>query len=329
MLLLSAKHSRPLVWWEDTIWKAVRNDIWRTSYSVWSNGRISPYFCERPIRDYINLVLKSCQVYSSVMKSMRGGIWKGDILVADIEELEQMDASELHQDLRTSTLIRDSPDRGEKQDSLRGESEGSSSTSRQGSSWYDGQAKGDFGLSQEIHSPSSRGTSQTVFWCRKNEDYWNADGDRELSDTWTGFTRFTVSSEKPPEGFLWSGERLTRKLTTSRPDKLWTDMWMHMSDASKRNAKQKWAIEKPKLDNVRKLRGIFFTERLDEDFKNIMKKPATMPCKAPIKSGGKPIAVLGKSRQNTLVLSTPTDAREFDWKELLTGIMRIILQRKE
>ena len=25
-----------------------------------------------------------------------GGIWKGDIMVADIEELEQMDASELH-----------------------------------------------------------------------------------------------------------------------------------------------------------------------------------------------------------------------------------------
>ena len=25
-----------------------------------------------------------------------GGIWKGDIMIADIEELEQMDASELH-----------------------------------------------------------------------------------------------------------------------------------------------------------------------------------------------------------------------------------------
>ena len=25
-----------------------------------------------------------------------GGIWKGDVMVADIEELEQMDASELH-----------------------------------------------------------------------------------------------------------------------------------------------------------------------------------------------------------------------------------------
>ena len=48
MLLLSAKHSRSLVWWEDTIWKAVRSTIWRPSYPVWSNGRIPPYFCKRP-----------------------------------------------------------------------------------------------------------------------------------------------------------------------------------------------------------------------------------------------------------------------------------------
>ena len=35
-------------------------------------------------------------VYSSVTCYTRGRIWKGDILIADIEELEQMDASEIH-----------------------------------------------------------------------------------------------------------------------------------------------------------------------------------------------------------------------------------------
>ena len=40
---------RSLIWWEDTIWKAVRNAFWRTSSTVWSNGLISPNFCERPI----------------------------------------------------------------------------------------------------------------------------------------------------------------------------------------------------------------------------------------------------------------------------------------
>ena len=33
------------------------------------------------------------------------------------------------------------------------------------------------------------------------EDYWNVDGDRELSDTWTGFTRFILLSEKPRGDF--------------------------------------------------------------------------------------------------------------------------------
>ena len=33
-----------------------------------------------------------------------------------------------------------------------------------------------------------------------------------------------------------------------------------MSDAAKKESKQKWAIEKPKLDDARKLGGIFFIE---------------------------------------------------------------------
>ena len=36
----------------------------------------------------------------------------------------------------------------------------------------------------------------------------------------------------------------------SRPDKLWPEMWKHMSDASKREEEQIRAIEKPKLDNA-------------------------------------------------------------------------------
>ena len=53
-------------------------------------------FLRKTSRDYINLVRKSCQVFSSIMYCMRGGIWKGDIMVADIEELEEMDVPELH-----------------------------------------------------------------------------------------------------------------------------------------------------------------------------------------------------------------------------------------
>ena len=39
-----------------------------------------------------------------------------------------------------------------------------------------------------------------------------------------------------------------------------------MSEASKRKEKQKWAMEKPKLDNARRLRGIFLIEPDDDEF---------------------------------------------------------------
>ena len=103
------------------------------------------------------------------------------------------------------------------------------------------------------------------------EDYWNVNGEKELSDAWTGFTRFILLNERPPDGYTWSGKRLTRKQNTSRPYDIWPDMWTSMSDASKKKAKQGWAIEKPILDNGRRLRGIFFIEPNVEELEHTMK----------------------------------------------------------
>ena len=88
-----------------------------------------------------------------------------------------------------------------------------------------------------------------------------------MSDAWTGFTRFILLNERPRDGYTWSGVRLTRKQTTSRPDDVWPDMWKFVSDAAKKKAKQRWAIEKPKLDNARQLRRIFFIKPNDAEFK--------------------------------------------------------------
>ena len=88
--------------------------------------------------------------------------------------------------------------------------------------------------------------------------------------------------------FHGPGARLTRKQTTSRPDNVWPEMWKHMSDASKRKEKQKWAIENPTLDNARSLPGNFFIDHDDEEFKRFMKNarrkleilmPAAMLCR--------------------------------------------------
>ena len=98
-------------------------------------------------------------------------------------------------------------------------------------------------------------TNLDVMQERRIDDYWNIDGSRDLSDSWTGFTQFTLSEEKPPDGHVWSGWRLTKGQVTSRPDYLWPELWMKLKRKSKLKEKQKWSNEKPKLDNARRLRG--------------------------------------------------------------------------
>ena len=130
---------------------------------------------------------------------------------------------------------------------------------------------------------------------KRIDDYWNIDGSRDLSDPWTGFTQFTLLEEKPPDGFLWSGRRLTRKRLTSRPDHLWPELWKTMGRNDKLKEKQKWSHEKLDLENARKLRGICFIDPEDKKFKetikNARKKLETsmapaMPCKIMKKNCG-------------------------------------------
>ena len=59
----------------------------------WSNITL---FLPKTCRDCISSARKSYQACSLAIILHAGGIWKGDILVADIEELEEMDASEIH-----------------------------------------------------------------------------------------------------------------------------------------------------------------------------------------------------------------------------------------
>ena len=84
-----------------------------------------------------------------------------------------------------------------------------------------------------------------------------------------------------PDGYMWSGERLTRKQQTSRARSF-------MARTAILKEKQKWSHEKPQLDNARKLRGIYFIDPEDKEFKetikNARKKLETsmapaMPCK--------------------------------------------------
>ena len=106
---------------------------------------------------------------------------------------------------------------------------------------------------------------------RRIDDYWNIDGSRDLSGSWTGFTQFTLLEEKPPDGYMWSGERLTRKLLTSRPDYLWPELWTKLGRNAQLKEKQKWSHEKLHLDNAGRLREIYFIDPEDKEFKETIR----------------------------------------------------------
>ena len=131
------------------------------------------------------------------------------------------------QDLRTSTSIRDRPIRGESHVDFLGESEGSLPPPHD--SLPDaGEAMNDFWSMSgnfiyrlhveprvKLYSPREKSftiplkyidvsrttrTNVDVMRERRIDDYWNIDGSGDLSDSWTGFSQFTLLEEKFPDG---------------------------------------------------------------------------------------------------------------------------------
>ena len=208
----------------------------RTNDSLWSNRGVSPDFNTRPVKT-----------------SPR--IWKGDILITDIEEMEEMDASEIYprrinakevlipqkgeeiifptadctaklterdHELREPTPRREQPVRSEDlSGKLQGEREGFEPTETRD----DAEARKDFGSIQgdfiyrhhsaprvQLHVAEeetflipvkyidvtrSTHTDLDVMQEKRIGNYWNVDANRSLSDSWKGFTKFTLLKEHP------------------------------------------------------------------------------------------------------------------------------------
>ena len=133
--------------------------------------------------------------------------------------------------LRTSILVRDSLERGEECEDLRGESDGSPPP--QDSLPCDGEARNDFWSISGNYIHRHRVEPRVKLYSAREESfpiplkyidvsrtthtnldvkqekridvYWVIDESRDLSDPWTGFTQFTLLEEKPPDGYMWSG----------------------------------------------------------------------------------------------------------------------------
>ena len=169
---------------------------------------------------------------------------------------------------------------------------------------------------------------------KRIDDYWNIDGSRDLSDPWTGFTQFTLLEEKAPDGYMWSGVRLTRKQLTSRPDHLWPELWKSMGKHAKLKEKQKWSEEKIHLENARKLRGIYF---IDPRIRNSRKPSRThvrnwkrqLLLLCPVKLR-KIVGVVHptKLKQNLRVFWKLMNPQEYVWEIRYRIITKTILQEK-
>ena len=86
--------------------------------------------------------------------------------------------------------------------------------------------------------------------------------ERELSDAWTGFTRFVLLKETPPEGYTWSGWRLTRKQTTSRHDDVWQDVEIYARCSEKEsNTKNGYRETKARQSQAIKRNIFHWTKR--------------------------------------------------------------------
>ena len=107
-----------------------------------------------------------------------------------------------------------------------------------------------------------------------------------------------------------------------------------MGKNAKLKEKQKWAEEKIHLDNARKLRGIYFIDPEDKEYKetikNARKKLETsvapaMPCKIMKKIVG---TDLTRTQQNLRAFWKPMNPPECVWGILNHIITKTILQEK-
>ena len=244
--------------------------------------------------------------YSSDMRLSRGEIWKGDILVADIEELEKMDASEIYPrrikrsvnttkrrtlhipSCRTHSQIFRTRPRIPRTHSKAGTACRACREWRSQCSTLCAERR-IIPYSTEIHWCSQGFSHKSGCVARKNVS--------TIIGMWTRIEVYQILETIPKVHII---ERETSKRIHVVREEIdehssnyqtwecvaWS-MDQNWKSRSKRE-KQEWAIEKPKLNNARRLRGIYFIDPEDgenkETIKNARRKlevsmDAAMPCK--------------------------------------------------
>ena len=128
---------------------------------------------------------------------------------------------------------------------------------------------------------------------------------------------------------MWSGERLTKRQVISRPHHLWPELWTKLERNAKLREKQKWSIEKPKLENALTLRTRNSKKPLGMLERNWKHQwlPLCLARHARKVRKGRPVARLVISSQNLRVFWKPVNPQECVWRNLYRITVRTILQQ--
>ena len=229
-------------------------------------------------------------------------LWKGDILIADLEDLERLEASEIflrrinakevlirpkdgefansENPLQGGTARREDPSR-----ELQGESEGPQPAGTAG----DAEARADFWSIQGDFICRHQSELRVQFHVPKEETF---PVPRPLIQMWacckkkgltiTGMSIRTDLCQIRGEDLLCRKKSVQKDFcgsvghrqkvqTTTRPENVWPQVWTKIGKASHKREKQERANEKPRLDNARRLRGIYFIDPDDRDHTETVK----------------------------------------------------------
>ena len=166
------------------------------------------------------------------------------------------------------------------------------------------------------------------------DDYRNIDGSRDLFDS-----SILLQVKNLQEYTCWSWERLTKRQATSRPDHYDQNSGEECQRTLSWGRSINGQLKNPKLENARSLRGIYFIDPEDKEFKEIIKN-----CREKIgNTHGSSYALQdlqekqawGRSEPRLMISSLslhvswkPMNPQECEWKNLYRNIMRTISQEK-
>ena len=92
---------------------------------------------------------------------------------------------------------------------------------------------------------------------QRTNDTWTEAKGVNLSEEWTGTTRFQILRTRLPDRHKWVNGRPQKIQETTRLDRKWPESWTQLTKKQKENYIAKWAEQSAKLQAARRNRGIY------------------------------------------------------------------------